>query len=126
MGTQDEQKQNKNTTQYFLRTNIRKQVPKGQSKMDTLYLFAYIGPQEILCCVFVLFLFVLCSHVTSLSRVSIFDCPFGTCLRILVLSKYCVMFLFRTKTKQKHNTIFAEHQYTRTSTEGAIKNGHTS
>ena len=36
MGTQDEQKQNKNTTQYFLRTNIRKQVPKVQSKMDTL------------------------------------------------------------------------------------------
>ena len=36
MGTQDEQKQNKNTTQYLLSTNIRKQVPKGQSKMDTL------------------------------------------------------------------------------------------
>jgi hypothetical protein len=77
MGTQDEQKQSKNTTQYLLSTNIRKQVPKGQSNKDTLDKLVTWG------------------HKTNI------------------------------KTKQKHNTIFAEHQYTQTSTEGAIKNGHT-
>jgi hypothetical protein len=64
------------------------------SYLRYLCLFAYSDVQQILCCVFALFLFVLCPHVTSLSSVSIFDCPFGTCLRILVLSKYCVVFLF--------------------------------
>ena len=44
-----------------------------------LCLFAYSGVQHILCCVFVLFFFVLCTvpNVASFSGLSIFDCPFG-------------------------------------------------
>ena len=41
-------------------------------------LFVYSGVQHILCCVLVLFFFVLCTlYVASLSGLSIFDCPYG-------------------------------------------------
>jgi hypothetical protein len=46
--------------------------------MSYLCLFAHIGVQHILCCVFVLCFFVLCtSYVASFSGLSIFDCHFG-------------------------------------------------
>jgi hypothetical protein len=48
--------------------------PLLHSKFETLFvLFAYSGVQHILCCVFVLFLFVL-PNVVSFSGLSIFDC----------------------------------------------------
>ena len=40
-----------------------------------LYSFAYSGVQHILCCVFVLFVFVLCLIVYPMLPVSL-DCPF--------------------------------------------------
>ena len=40
-------------------------------------LIALSGVQHILCCVFVLFFFVLLPYVASSSELSILDCPFG-------------------------------------------------
>ena len=42
-----------------------------------LCLFVYSGVQHILCCVFVLFLFVCIPHVANFSGLSILYCPFG-------------------------------------------------
>jgi hypothetical protein len=45
-----------------------------------LCLFAHSGVQHALCCVFGLFVFVLCPrvpNVVSVSGLSILDCPFG-------------------------------------------------
>ena len=47
------------------------------SYLRYLYLFTLSGVHHILCCVFVLFFFVLCTHVASFSGSLIFVCPFG-------------------------------------------------
>ena len=49
------------------------------SYLRYLCLLAYCDVQHILCCVFVLFFFVLCtaSYVASFSRLPISDCPFS-------------------------------------------------
>ena len=52
------------------------------SYLRYLCLLAHSGVHHILCCVFVWFFFVLCTHVDSFSGLSIFDCPFGILLRL--------------------------------------------
>jgi len=52
-----------------------------------LCLFAYSGVQHILCCVFKLFVFVLCTLGASVSRLSIFYCLFS----ILSITFICPM-----------------------------------
>jgi hypothetical protein len=48
------------------------------SYLRYLCLFVHTGVQHILCCIFLLFLLVLCTpYVASFSGLSIFDCPFG-------------------------------------------------
>ena len=46
------------------------------SCLQSLYLFAYMDIQHILCCVFVLFLSSCVPYVASFFGLSIFDCPF--------------------------------------------------
>ena len=56
-----------------------------------LCLFVYSGVQHILCCVFVLFFFVLCTYVASFSGLSIFDCPsiFSNIYLLYIHTLYC-------------------------------------
>jgi hypothetical protein len=62
--------------------------------MSYSFLFAYSGVQHILCCVFVMFVFVLClgypTYVASYSGLSIFNCPFDLFERLIstVLNDY--------------------------------------
>jgi len=55
--------------------------------MSYSFLFAYSGVQHILCCVFVMFVFVLClvypTYVASYSGLSIFNCPFDLLERLI-------------------------------------------
>jgi len=47
-----------------------------------LYLLAYSGFKHILCCVFVLFVFVVCTLCYQFLWIVHFDCPFGILKRL--------------------------------------------
>jgi len=48
------------------------------SYLHYMYLFAYSGVPHILCCVFALFFFVLCTLYCQFRWIVFFCCPFGT------------------------------------------------
>jgi hypothetical protein len=48
-----------------------------KSYLRYLCLFAHNGVQHILCCVFVLFFFILCTLCCQFLWIVLFDCPFG-------------------------------------------------
>ena len=64
----------KNDVQLTVRLCLQSFVGGLMSYLHYLCLFAYSGVQHILCCAFVLFVFVL-PNVASFSGLSIFDCP---------------------------------------------------
>jgi hypothetical protein len=70
-----------------------------------LYVFAYSGVQHILCCVFVLFLFVLCTvpYVISFSGLSILYCPFGIFYRLFKLSTFLFILSNITEKQTSHH-----------------------
>jgi hypothetical protein len=64
----------KNDVQLTVRLCLQSFVGGLMSYLHYLCLFAHSGVQHILCCVFVLFVFVL-PNVASFSGLSIFYCP---------------------------------------------------
>ena len=58
-----------------------------------LCLFAYIGVQHILCYVFVLFVFVLCTLCCQFLWIFHFYYPFGILQRLLIVN-YCFMNIY--------------------------------
>ena len=61
----------------FSRIYLQLFVGGLMSYLRYLCLFAYSGVQHILCCVFVLFVFVLCILCCQFLWIVHFDCPFG-------------------------------------------------
>ena len=58
------------------------------SYLRSLRLFVYSGFQHIWCCVFILFVFVFCTHCCQFLWIVIFDGLFGILQRLLNMNKY--------------------------------------
>ena len=63
--------------QWSVRLHLQLFVGWLWSYLRYLYLLADSNVRYIWCCVYALFLFVLCTYVAGFSGLSIFDCPFG-------------------------------------------------
>jgi len=59
------------------------------SYLRYLYLFTYSGVQHILCCVFALFVFVLCTLCSQFLWIVHFDCPFSSLTFIWYMDNNC-------------------------------------
>ena len=58
------------------------------SSLRYLCLFAHSGVQQILCCVFALFVFVFVHYVASFSEMSVFIAPFWCSLTFIYIITY--------------------------------------
>ena len=56
-----------------------------------LCLFAYSSVQRILCFVFVLFFFILCTLCCQFVWIILFDCPFGVLLLFRIRVRYRIL-----------------------------------
>jgi hypothetical protein len=120
--TQDEDKQNKYTTQYVLDTTIHKtQDEDKQNKIHNTICVRHHHTQDtkhILCCVFCFVCLRLVSCVwwclTHIVLCILFCLSSSCVLCMLVFNKYCVVYFAQDEDKQNkiHNTIFVRHQHT--------------
>jgi hypothetical protein len=61
------------------------------SYLRDLCVFAYSGVQHILCCVFDLFFFILCTLCCQCFWIILFDCPFGVLLLFRIRVRYRIL-----------------------------------
>ena len=74
-----------------LRLYLQLFVGGCMSYLCYLCLFAYSGVQHILCFVFVLFFFILCTLYCQFLWIILFDCPFGVLLLFRIRVRYRIL-----------------------------------